>query len=132
MPDQEQCFILFYYGKEAAADRYGNLDYILDRIGESLEVMADGGQVSFDILCIYVNPDHLGDPVPPVEFGQADKRTFIYFDDGIGQAVVTGDIPETLEYIRTVLAEMDEDTGFELEFKREDMTEAELEALPVI
>lgn len=61
------------------------------------------------------------------------KRTFITYDDGIGERVITGDVEQTLNYIRAYLEEA-EDGCDEIVFciKRSDMTKDEMEAAPVI
>ncbi len=60
------------------------------------------------------------------------KLTFIIYGDPVCEAVVVGDVEGLLEYIKSVALEMADGEARMYTIKRQDMTEDELEASPVI
>lgn len=59
------------------------------------------------------------------------QRTFLVADDALGTWAITGNLEATLAYIRSYLDELNEGEEYELSVQRRDMTQEEIDAIPV-
>ncbi len=60
------------------------------------------------------------------------QRIFVTYSEGVDANLILGDVDRALEYFKTYLVELQDGEEVTFEIRRKDMTEAELEAAPVI